>query len=876
MKHIKSALSTIVLICLLIPATTLASAGQTWLNWNERSGLPGNNLLCLAIKKGMMAVGSDKGIGIFCENYSGWFNLADYNEKLRELPVRSMDFDSHGVLWTATPRGVISIDLNDFPDREPVVLIYDTDHGLATVDVESLQVLENRLFVGGFGGWIFAAEIQPGGFISSFRAINDGNLSSNDTHRIVSVGITALAMDYPEGGLYSTKGAGLRKASTGDSISIDALASDWINDFQAFNDGLQQKIIAVAQNKINLLKNNRVAAEISLPDEEAWINCVTIAPHTEEEGYKRPKEPGYLALEAFLPKRQLYIGTKGQGLWRFADGRWNNYTTKDSALPSDNINRVYYLPGAQKLAILSEGGLTILGISDETQFDAFASSGSAPYWAKTLWPFMQNWGPYILGYPSPKYYPITEPVSYGQMVRGKDIWLAHAKGISRFVFPSAPFTGTMQYHYQLSSRYSNDANDPTKNIAIEDSSTSSESPTILKGEFIWHHYSKEQPNDISTAPLASIMVSLDMKTIVGPGDLIATFSIAHNQPIEEIDISRASGTAIFDDGESIFDRRGETLYSVISILQECPQHPIPVGTPGQMRLDLAERPWVVFDDNRLICLDGPKTEIIPDPRTNYWHEFSPEQLPWSAFDQILAIQTVGSAIYVSAAESGVFFLTSAHTLPAAEISSSDWNRVSLPPDSEDPDLFSRIIAISRWKTSAGEYVAMLHEQGLSIFDGTTLYPMGIPKRRYTSMVADREQNLWLGAAEGLLSITKDQQISEVVDDAFNSKHVVTMAAAPDNARYPYTIAVVVADRARLLIPTDPVPNLVAGSDSIYRLRVVNTTVIGGGQIMLYDGEKWEAIPRPGVNSLMFDQSFLWVSTTCRVIRLFMPTIVQTH
>jgi hypothetical protein len=46
--------------------------------------------------------------------------------------------------------------------------------------------------------------------------------------------------------------------------------------------------------------------------------------------------------------------------------------------------------------------------------------------------------------------------------------------------------------------------------------------------------------------------------------------------------------------------------------------------------------------------------------------------------------------------------------------------------------------------------------------------------------------------------------------------------------------------------------------------------------LLYDGEKWEALPRPGVLSLYFDQSYLWVSTACRIIRMFMPVQVETY
>lgn len=105
-----------------------------------------------------------------------------------------------------------------------------------------------------------------------------------------------------------------------------------------------------------------------------------------------------------------------------------------------------------------------------------------------------------------------------------------------------------------------------------------------------------------------------------------------------------------------------------------------------------------------------------------------------------------------------------------------------------------------------------------------------------------------------------------------------MAAAPDNARYPFTIAVVVDGRAHLLQYSDPVPFLGRNNkaDSRHRLRLANTEIFGGGQILLFDGKDWEALARPDVLSIAFDQSYLWVSTACRVIRLFMPVLVETY
>lgn len=880
---------------LILCCNNAYGVGQTWMTWNTRSGLPSNNLTCLAIIKGKMAVGSDKGIGIFCENYSGWFNLANYNEKLTDLAVRSIDFDDYGTLWAATPNGLFAIDLEKFPEQKPEVRVFDVQNGLSTIDVEVVQVCENKIYVGCFGGWLFASEISPGSGVSSFSPVNSQNLGREDSNKFLSVGITALAMDYPGGGIYSTKGMGLLRAATGENlVGTDELFSDWVNDFWAFEEGKSNRIIAVTQNQMNLIKNNQSVGRSTLPIEDCWISCLTTAPDEETDEYKREKPKGFLNLETFIAKRMLYVGTKGQGLWVFNDGRWSNLTTRDCPLPSDTINKVYYLPGPKKLAILSEGGLTMLGISDETQFDLFDNRGSDPKWAKTFWPFMQSWGPYVFGYPTQKSYPIEPFISYGKLLRGKDIWIAHDKGLSRFIFPISPFLGVMQYRYQLAGRFESKTNDPIKNLMIEDNSTSGDRPPTAPGEELWYHYCKEQPTDYCLAPITEIFVSLDMKTMVGPGQMVevlaSSFGEASNEDVSAAlsqhaaEANGATGTAVIRVGDDRFDTRGHQLFSVASLMQECPMLAIPSVEITDMVLDLSDRAWVIFDQNRLACLDSRIGETIPDPASDDWYEFSPDQLPWEKSEQLLCVQRVGSAIYVSAKDSGVYFLAAAHGAILKDLVSTAWERIELPPDSDEPDQFKRIIAIESWKSDKGVLVAMLHKDSLSVFDGQSLQPLAVPKRNYTCMVADRDNKLWLGSLEGLLYFTPNQKMQMImgVGNDFNSTRVVTMAAAPDNAKYPYVLAVSVDEQARELNGVfqsaqnaDQPPILARGADSPYRLRVINFGN-DNSQIMLYDGQKWEPMFRPGVRKMMFDQSYLWISTSSRVMRLYMPTVVQSY
>lgn len=894
-NKIYSILSLLTVIVLFLGAWP-AEGGQTWMTWNIRSGLPSNNLSCLAINKGVMAVGSDKGIGLYLENYSGWFNLASHHEQLKDLAVRSIDFDDYGTLWAATPSGLFAIDLEHFPESDPVVRRYDHEHGLSTIDVEVVQVCNNKIYVGCYGGWLFYAAISPGSHITAFLPVD--RASSGDVNKFMSVGITALAMDYPGGGIYSTKGKGLLRAADGsDLVGGDELFSDWVNDFWSFTEGNSNRIIAVTQNQMNLIADNRPVGHCSLPQKDSWITCVTTAPDEERDEYKREKPKGYLHLETFIAKRTLYAGTRGQGLWIFDDGRWNNLTTRDSPLPSDNINKVYYLPGPKKLAILSDGGLTMLGITQETQFDIFQVSGSDPYWAKTFWPFMQSWGPYVYGYPSQKYYPIEPFISYGKMLQGKDIWISHDRGISRFVFPVAPFLGVMQYRFHLAGSFETKENDPSKDLTIEDNSTSGDRPPINAGEDLWHHYCKEQPTDICLAPISQILVSLDMKTMVGTESLVIIDAAsieevtpedrtaAINQRNSESETPLATATLVVRVGDNLYDSRGHQLFTVASLMQECPLHAIPSEDINDMVLDLAERVWIIYDDNKLACLDNRPGETVPDPAHNNWYEFDPSYLPWEKFDDLLCVQRIGSSIYVSAKDSGVYYLPAAHSAALEDLRASDWLRIEFPKDSKEIDQFKRVIAITYWKSEEGAVAALLLDKGLATFDGSKLVFFAVPERNYTCMVQDRHNNLWLGSMQGLAYLTPAGRFKDIhgrMHD-FNSEKVVAIAAAPDDAKYPYTIAVAVDEYAKkkgsgvskLYRSSDPPPSLVRGADSQYRLRVLNAGV-DISQIMLYDGEKWEPMFRPGVREMMFDQEFLWIATSCRVMRLYMPVVVQSY
>lgn len=884
----------VVLACLLAGGGPV-SARQGWLTWNTRTGLPSNDLTCMAITKGRIAVGTPKGIAVFCEERPTWIDFSVYGETFGSLVVRDLDFDPAGNLWVATPNGLGFIEMGRFPQEAPRLEIFGTDHGLSTIDVEVLQVVESNLYVGCFGGWLFHSVVGAGG-APSFRPVQNLGNETPDDRKFMDVGISALAMDLPGGGIFSTKGRGLVSASNGDAyvVAQEPLPSDWIDDFWAFQQGGANHVIALAQNRMFLIRDRRLEATIQLPDPDAAVSCLTTFPD-EDVNVDHPGEtPQQRQLRLFLGKRILVMGTRGQGLWLCDEGVWSRLTTADCPLPSDTINRVHYLHGAKKVAILSDAGLTMFGTEEQDQYDEFKHFGSGKAFAKIFWPFMSRWGPRIFGYPWHKDYPIAEYISYYKILRGRDIWISHARGISRFIYPQAFFLGAMAMEYRLSGRFENPLHDPGKNLLIEDNSTSGGKPAGLDGERIWHHYCREQPTDRALYDLATIFTTLDRKTLAGPlNQLVIEGQPAGTDPDSlASQIETASQTLgfppvpVFRDGETFFDRRGHQMFSIDALSPNCPLHPIPQLPIDDMAIDAGERCWGVFTGTSLACLDE-SASVPAEGRGNFapggdsWHVFAPGQLPWDAGERVTCVRRVGVDIYVGTERSGLFVLPRAHLHRPEDLTADAWTALKPAGDPEDPDRQMSVIDCCHWRTRDGTVVAVLHREALSIYDGERVVSLPVPKRSYTCMAADRTGTLWVGSFQGLLRIGPDRTIATAggKGEGFKSDRVVALAAAPDNAKYPYLVAVSVDEKAgeeRGHLRLSDVPPMVTHErDNPYRLRLIPLP-IEGAQMLLWDGRVWEPFNYPGIHSLMFDETYLWCATSCRVMRYYLPTIVQNY
>lgn len=897
-----SGLRAFTLISVFLMIASIATAAQTWVTWNQRSGLPGNNATCMAITKGKIAVGTDRGIGLFLDSQAGWFDLGRHAETLKDLAIRSIDFDAYGNIWAATPAGLFCIELEDFP-QEPLILShFGTDNGLSTIDTEVLQIVDGTLYVGCFGGWLFKTTIAEKGAGVNFKPVNSMGMGTDEQHRIISVGITAMAMDYPGGGIYSTKGRGLLSAA--DDLQVVELESDWVNDFQAFSDGNARNIIAVTQDKMHLIKNGSLNGVAHLPTKDVWVTSIAVSPDEETEVMKSKRKPEDTGLADLLGKRILWAGTQGNGLWKFEEGRWYNYTTNDSPLPSDNINKVYYLAGAKKIAVLSDAGVTVLGISDEYQYDEFQYRGSDPSYAKTFWPFMSHWGPFIFGYPNRNDYPIEPFISYYKIIQGKDLWVSHERGLSRYAFPSAAMLGILGMKQHLAGRYENSENDPSKNLSIEDNTTSRDRPVPGQGESQWHHYCIEGPPELPPDIVDVVYSTLDQRTLVGPANqaLIAANSLSEVTPeqISQALAAAASSSAetsglatqpypihpVIDTPNGRFTPNGKQLYTIRSQLNLAPLHPIVKGKITDYDLDFDERVWMIFDASNLAVLNSTTAYFQVGMHWgaelgHEWVQLDYSQQPWPKDEKLLCVQKIGADIAVGTKASGLYILARAHLLDPAAITPESWKRVEVGAENQELAATPEIVSCCTWKTSTGRMIAMMQEEGVSVYDGQQVVRIDVPKRRYTSMAADRNGNLWLGSMSGLLYLTPDMKIRDIhmKDAGFDSNKVTSIAAAPDDAKYPFIIAVACDEKFStdqgFFKSSDVPPALYPGRKNPYRLRVVNPQ-IGGSCVMLYDGKAWERLSRPGVHYLHFDQLNLWLATSCRIMRLYLPVENQSY
>ncbi|PKL48181.1 MAG: hypothetical protein CVV42_10385 [Candidatus Riflebacteria bacterium HGW-Riflebacteria-2] len=405
----------LVTIILALPPGAQASS---WQVFNEASGINGRVINCFASFKTVMAVGTDKGVSIYSGNTGTWSAVA-LPDQVASMPIKDIAFDEHGHLWLATANGLVSI-------QGQKVSIYGARQNLPTIDIDRVQTHENRLYIGCFGGYVAQAYVPQSGS-TAFTPVNYSNFAEEDRLKIKSVGVSGMAMTGPARGWFSTRGGGLIEingASQYPASSSDGSPELWINDFFIFpGKSREQHIIAATPQHLSLIKNNRAQHEISLPMQDPWLNCVITVKEPDEifELLKQPEmSSSEEALFDFLGKHSLYAGTRNNGLWRFQRGKWTQYLTTNSILPSDSINRLYAVE--RLLIVCTDGGLVLIHL-DSNQYDEFKKEGLGRAYFKTFFPF-------------PPLYAVQIPNF--QIVKGSSYWFSHQHGLTRWRSASFP------------------------------------------------------------------------------------------------------------------------------------------------------------------------------------------------------------------------------------------------------------------------------------------------------------------------------------------------------------------------------------------------------------------------------------------------------
>ena len=402
-------------LTLFLPAVTEAS---TWQVFNESNGLCGKIVNCYASFKTVMAVGTDQGASIYSGETGSWATLK-LPDEVASTPVKDIAFDRYGHIWLATGRGLVSVQGKN-------IYIHDAGNQIPTIDIDRVQIKDEHIFIGCFGGYV-ARAVLPATGMASFVPVNYDAGPDAGGFKIKSVGISGLAMLDANRGWFSTRGGGLIEISGASEFlanAVDGTPESWINDFYIYEGkSREMHTLAVTPAHLCLIKNNSTQHEITLPIEDPWLNCV-VAVKEPDEIFALLDKPEMTDDEqnlfAFLMKRSLFVGTRNNGLWRFQRGKWTQYLSVNTTLPSDCINRLYII--GRLLVVCTDAGLVLIHL-DSHYHDEFKKEGIGNKYAKTLFPF-------------PPLYAAMVP--FFQIVKGNNYWFSHFHGITRWKSGSFP------------------------------------------------------------------------------------------------------------------------------------------------------------------------------------------------------------------------------------------------------------------------------------------------------------------------------------------------------------------------------------------------------------------------------------------------------
>lgn len=455
LKHFRS-IHTVLFMLLLIAGPVL---GDSWKVYNESSGLPANQVLSFAAAKDRMVVGTSRGIALFHGDDCAWRTIP-LPAGFEDAQIRDLAFDANGNLWAASQKGLIFVNASK-------VEVFSTGDGLPNNDIERVQIRDNHLFVGCFGGLITRGVIPTNGR-TSFVPVNFDRATAGDKDKLRSVGVSGLGMKSLNQGWIATKGGGLLEIRGSDVVAFDAtqgLPSDWVEAMWIFSDRpSSEKLLAVTSMGLCLLENGTLMEKNVFPREDTWLTSVVSLKKKPDEDKARFAASTTAALTKFMGDRSLWVGTRDQGLWRFEDAKWTQFTPENSILPTIGVNRLFRVGG--RLVVCTNAGLVIVSLGGQG-YDEYKRTGFGSRHFKTFFPY-------------PK---VTE---IRKIVLGKDLWVSHGGGLSRFAKSTGMFRDMMEVDQDVSGSLET----PTEKEGDADPAPKT-APVARGGEKLWYVFEKE-------------------------------------------------------------------------------------------------------------------------------------------------------------------------------------------------------------------------------------------------------------------------------------------------------------------------------------------------------------------------------------------------
>jgi ligand-binding sensor domain-containing protein len=797
-----------VLLGFLVLMVSPTFAGGSWRIFDQSSGLPGDNVLAFAAAEGKMAVGTENGVGLY-DGASGIWSKLVIPGVLATTTVRDLVFDQHGNLWCSTPGGLVCF-------QKKSVEVYGIADGLPTIDTERLQIRENDLFVGLFGGLICRADSPEQGR-TSFDPVNFSRLRSGESLEIQTIGITGFAMRGGSEGWFSTRGGGMILSTGLSRYRIDrnaGLASDWVEAFWMFRGNRDAEHILVGTTGgVDLVRDMQVLDTIRIPviSESTWVTSLTTTRPPEEEPWMGANATW--TLDHFLGGRSLWVGTRSEGLLRFENGGWTKYDPDTSKLPSKVVNRLYFHKG--RIIVCTNRGLTVIPLASNA-YDEFRILGYGKPVAKTFLPWI-------------------EPNAVIAMSRKTDLWVATADGIARLVLPQGGQNDLLSANPDLSS--SREAREPEQEPAWEGNSldfSGVDPDTLMKelgGEIRWERFNRKKnglPFQVATSVLCD--------------DHGATWFIFERKLLARVTISSRSKKAK-EENRRHERYRWEFFTSDV------------VPWKGERKLTALwwheGRLFVGTKGDGFYILVNPQGKPEPDGTlSQQWIHHGPEQ---GLFDETV----IGFTAWKQPGnESRVAILHHEGITLWDGIQFSDLSlgfRRKYTCIAGDPDG-------NLWIGSESGGVFRVRPTGK--IDNFTRTNGGFGSNHITAIVCPPSEaaggaSVWVGCDES--DEGQDQMPSRSPAGAISIASSTTTASTTAPATVSTTSSATVSTASAS-----------ASASASVEAPVWLETEIDGASLNAFDGLTWDTWKIPGVRCLMTDGDFLWIGTNLRLRRLYVP------